>query len=149
VLDYLLKPIRFDRFLKAVNRFLQDQISEPTPIASNPSPTTLTKSNQESFIFLKVDGVQHKVQVNTIHYIEAFGNFVKINFPEKQLVTASTMNNMLQKLSDFPFVRIHKSYITNIDVIEKVEGNSIIIAGKRLPISATYKQGVLAKIGLM
>ena len=119
VLDYLLKPIRFDRFLKAVNRFLQAQVSEPTLIPNNPSTSTLAKSNQESFIFLKVDGVQHKVQVDTIQYIEAFGNFVKINLPDKQLVTSSTMNNMLQRLSKFNFTRIHKSFIVNIDVIEK------------------------------
>lgn len=148
VLDYLLKPIRFDRFLKAVNRFLQTQVTETTPIQNNTSSTSITKPAKELFIFLKVDGVQHKVQVDTIQYIEAFGNFVKINLPDKQLVTASTMNNMLQRLVSFPFVRTHKSFIVNIDVIEKVEGNSIIIAGKRLPISTTYKQDVLSKIGL-
>jgi len=148
VLDYLLKPIRFDRFLKAVNRFLQTQVMETTPIQNTTSSTSITKPAKELFIFLKVDGVQHKVQVDTIQYIEAFGNFVKINLPDKQLVTASTMNNMLQRLISFPFVRTHKSFIVNIDVIEKVEGNSIIIAGKRLPISTTYKQDVLSKIGL-
>lgn len=146
VLDYLLKPIRFDRFLKAINRFLSTHDSDNTStIAAKEIPNT---TNETPF-FIKVDGVQHKVQIDTIQYVEALGNFVKIHLPDKHLVTASTMTNMMQRLSDYPFVRIHKSFIAHTPSIDKVEGNSVIIAGKRLPISATYKQKALEKIGLI
>lgn len=148
VLDYLLKPIRFDRFLKAVNRFFAQQTTvtkSRTPIAEKKQSNT--KEASTSF-FIKADGVQHKIEPTEIKYIEAYGNFVKIQLTNQQLLTASTMTKMLQKLDSQHFVRIHKSFIVNLKKIEKLEGNRLIIANKKLPIGTSYKQVVLQKIGL-
>lgn len=148
VLDYLLKPIRFGRFLKAVNRFFALQTTSNTDQTASIEPAKIVKKEPPTSFFIKVDGVQHKIQPTQIQYIEAYGNFVKIQLLNQQLLTASTMTNMMQKLDNDNFVRIHKSFIVNLKKIEKLEGNRLIIADKKLPIGTSYKQVVLQKIGL-
>lgn len=146
VIDYLLKPIRFNRFLKAVNRFFANQPSSSS--TEKPASSLAIAATLPTSFFVKVDGVQHKVAVAAIQYVEAYGNFVKIHLPTKQLLTAATMTSMLEKLHPHGFLRIHKSFIASSQKIEKVEGNRVLIAGQKIPIGAAYKQMVLAKIGL-
>jgi len=148
VLDYLLKPIRFDRFLKAINRFFALESTVKTKIPPIPQQPKIIKKEPTASFFVKADGVQHKIEAAQINYIEAYGNFVKIQLGNQQLLTASTMTKMMQKLDSNNFVRIHKSFIVNLEKIEKLEGNRLIIAAKKLPIGTSYKQVVLQKIGL-
>jgi len=148
VLDYLLKPIRFDRFLKAINRFFALESTTDTKATPTPQQAKINKNEASTSFFVKADGVQHKIEPAHINYIEAYGNFVKIQLGSQQLLTASTMTKMMQKLDSDNFVRIHKSFIVNLEKIEKLEGNRLIIDAKKLPIGTSYKQIVLQKIGL-
>ncbi|MDY8137051.1 response regulator transcription factor [Aquimarina sp. 2201CG5-10] len=138
VQDYLLKPIRFERFAKAVNRIIENKKTD--------SPSQKTSNNiqtKELFFFIKANGIKHKVNFSEILYAEAYGNFVKIHLPESTLTTASTLTNMEEKLKTNGFLRIHKSFIINIENINSIQGNQVIIGNMKIPIGQSYRQIVL------
>ncbi len=128
VVDYLLKPFSFERFLKAVNK------------VSHSPPTTISKiSNSEpEYIFIKADKKQYRVVLDTILFIEASGNYCKVYLEDKKLIT-------LKKISDFEgmlpdrFIRVHNSFLIAKDKIEVIEGNSIHMRSHKIPIGHTYK----------
>jgi DNA-binding LytR/AlgR family response regulator len=133
VIDYLLKPIRFDRFLKAVQR-----VSIPKKMIT-----------ENDYFFVKVNGVQHRINVADICFVEACGNFVKIHFTDKFLLTAETMIEMENKLNVFNFMRVHKSFIINIDKIDRLDGNVIYTDKSTIPIGASYKNFILKKLSII
>lgn len=139
VTDYLMKPIRFDRFLKAINRVLTLKNNENT-ITSAPEKTTQPK---ETSFFLKVDGAQRKVRFSDILYIKSKGNFVRLHCENERLMTAETLSNMEKKLSEYGFLRVHKSYVVNLEKVNGLEGNRLILKEEKIPIGNSYKQGVL------
>ncbi len=144
VIDYLLKPIRFDRFLKAVNRILQMQSSQE-------SSGVLEKKEEEpkeTFFFVKADGIQHKVVFSEIQYIESQGNFVQLHLDSKKILTAETLSKMEKKLSEFGFMRVHKSYVVNKKRVEGIRGNQLIFKQAKVPIGNSYKMIVLGELGL-
>ncbi|MEM1122246.1 MAG: DNA-binding response regulator [Bacteroidota bacterium] len=142
VLDYLMKPIRFDRFLKAINRILQLKSMPATPNVISEK----IESKPEVSFFVKVDGVQKKVRFSDLLYIEAKGNFVRLHLKNERLLTADTLTNMEKKLRDYGFLRIHKSFVVNLEKVTGLEGNRIILEDLKLPIGNSYKQGVLNMI---
>ena len=132
VVDYLLKPIRFDRFLKAIQR------------------VSMPKKNvvENDYFFVKTNGAQHRINFADIYYVEAFGNFVKIHFINKFVLTAETMLEMEKKLNTANFIRVHKSFIINIDKIDSIDGNDISINKQNIPSGASYKANFLKNIGI-
>ncbi|MGK0364371.1 MAG: DNA-binding LytR/AlgR family response regulator, partial [Saprospiraceae bacterium] len=98
VTDYLMKPIRFDRFLKSINRVLELKADTSTVTIPSPKKTIVT---QETSFFIKVDGVQRKVRFENILYIESKGNFVRLHLEDTRLMTADTLSNMEKKLSPY------------------------------------------------
>jgi len=129
VIDYLVKPISYERFLKAVSKvpFKNEEniISEKEP--------------GEDFIFIKESGVIHKILFSDIRYIEGCGNFIKLVAGDKELVYLETMKNLEKKLPENQFIRVHKSYIVSIWKIELIEGNRITIDKKIIPVSKHYR----------
>jgi len=142
VTDYLMKPIRFDRFLKAINRVLELKAETPS-VATSPEKTTVPK---ETSFFIKVDGVQRKVRFEDILYIESKGNFVRLHLSDMRLMTADTLSNMDKKLSPHGFLRVHKSFIVNLEKLTGLEGNRLLINDLKIPVGNSYKQGVLKMI---
>jgi two-component system, LytTR family, response regulator len=132
VTDYLLKPIRFERFAKAVQRIAQ-------------MAATLPQTGYSDF-FVKIDGAQHRIAVDKLLYVEACGNFVKLHFADRQLLTAETMAGMETRLTGGQFVRVHRSFMVNVTKVTKVDGNIIYIEKQEIPIGASYKAGFLAII---
>lgn len=129
VVDYLLKPFSIERFIKAVNKIK----------FSNFNSTNTQKTNfQQQQLFIKSDKRLHQIYVNDILYIEAYGNYCKVHLEDELIVT-------LQKISDFEtqlssnFIRVHKSFIVSKQKIKSVEGNSIHLKDKQIPIGQTYK----------
>jgi DNA-binding LytR/AlgR family response regulator len=133
--DYLLKPIAFERFLKAVNKILIRKNEELS------TERIENKAEMEStFIFFKADKKIHKYYFADILFIEGSGNYVKINTQnEKPLMVLDKLTELQEKLPTKQFIRIHKSFIVNISHIQKIEGNMINIKDKVIPISATFK----------
>ncbi len=133
VTDYLLKPISFDRFLKAVNRILMPER------ASNLSNIETTQ--QSEFIFFKADKKIHKYYFKDVLFIEGSGNYVKIYSENKKpMKVLDKLGDLIRKLPEKDFCRVHKSYIVNLQKIQQVEGNMIHFTQKSIPVSATYRQ---------
>lgn len=138
VADYLLKPLRFERFVKTVSR-LQLLLAEPPvsePLASAELPVAA--------IFLKTDAGTERVRLADLLLVEGYGNFVKCHLATgRVLLTAETMKHMEAQLPAGQFVRLHKSYLANLTHIERLSGNVLVVGGRELPIGATYRQEVL------
>ena len=132
-IDYLLKPFSFDRFFTAVNKVLDLKTANQTP-------------NAEQFIMVKSNKVLHKVLLNSLEYIEAFGDYVKLHRSDDFILTNSTFSNILGLLPDSHFIRIHKSFAVNLDLINSVAGNRVSINSKIIPIGQTHKQAFLDKL---
>jgi DNA-binding LytR/AlgR family response regulator len=136
VVDYLMKPIPFERFLKAVNKV----IDKRDTIYNRPSLST--SENTKNFVFLKSDKVNHKVFFSEIQYIEGCGNFIKVYTDDKMLIVSERMTNIENILPGKLFLRIHKSYIVSIKKINQVVENKVKTGDKMLPIGNFYKRRV-------
>ncbi len=135
VLDYLLKPIPFDRFMVAVNKAF-DQL-EPAEQQAG------TADESADFIFVKSDKKLVKVRYADILYIEGLKDYVIIRMKDSRVITLQTMKSLESKMPSDKFRRIHRSYIVAIDKIEAVIGNMIEINKKHLPIGKNYREDLL------
>ena len=105
VSDYLLKPISFDRFLKAVNKVYDQLISSQTPVV-------------QDYLFVKTSLKLEKIRFNDMRFIEGVENYVAIYTSDGKIITHTTLRTILQKLPPERFVQVHKSYLVNIDKID-------------------------------
>lgn len=134
--DYLLKPFSFERFLKAVNKAIE-KLSQATQVNT---------TGNSSFIFIKSDKKIHKVDLESIQYIEAIGDYMKVVTDSGQLIVNETMKKMKEELPGNLFIRVHKSFIISRRKIRFIEGNYVQVVDKSIPIGATYRSEVLASI---
>jgi len=137
-IDYLLKPISFERFLKAVNKvyeklMVEDMIENKTKEVSN-------NKTEEDYLFLKTEFRLEKVSFSEILYIEGMGDYLKIVTTTRRLLTLQSLKKMEEILPSNRFYRIHKSYIVALEKIENIEKGRIKIGDKHIPISDTYKK---------
>lgn len=138
VIDYLLKPISFERFSKAINKLLGGRLlSQPTPEKENWGDHSFIKSGSKFF----------KVNFSEILYIQGMKDYVRIHTKDYQLISHQTMNDLETMLPSKQFIRIHKSYIAAISHIRIIYGNSVEIDSITLPIGNNYKEDVMAMIG--
>ena len=145
VVDYLLKPIEFDRFFQAVHKavaYLQkSMVSTVSPINM-----ALPDVSKTPYFFVKSDGQLVKINFGDILYIEALQKYIRIHTHKERVVTLLSMSKILEELPKQNFSRIHRSFIVNIDQIERIEGNMVRIEGKTLPISKGQREGFMEKI---
>ena len=136
VADYLMKPISFERFLKAINRCLADG---NTPSVSEQISTS--KLNyEEDFLFFKTDRTFQKVQMQHILFVEAYGNYAKIHLTDKILLVSEKISTIAEQLNISDFMRVHKSFIIAWSKIEKVENHQITIHQTNIAIGETYRK---------
>lgn len=140
VLDYLVKPIQFDRFLKAIGKYYQRQ-SAPLP-ASQPVPDAF----EQAYLFFRVDREQQKVWLRDILYIEGLGDYVKIFTASGPIVTYERLSYLEEKLPEEHFLRVHKSYIICVDKVQSYSGSTVKVSGKQIPVGRMYKDR-LARFG--
>ncbi len=133
VIDYLLKPISFERFYKAIQKAQKI-------IYSNVFYEGDAKLNNKDFLFVKTAYKIQKVNLNEILYIEALQNYVIIHTEKEKVITLQTIKNMEEMLSYPAFVRVHKSYIVAVGKINTIERGRIIIANKEINIGETYRE---------
>ncbi|WP_200974538.1 LytTR family DNA-binding domain-containing protein [Echinicola sp. 20G] len=133
VVDYLLKPFSFLRFIKAVSK-----VQQPVRDSNKENVPALERKED---IFIK-SGYDHiKVNLEEVLFIRADEDYTEICFLEKKLLTSESLKNWIEKLDTNWFVRVHRSYIVNMDKIEKVSGNEIILANKKtVPLGRAYRQ---------
>ena len=138
--DYLLKPISFDRFLQAVNLFFD--ISKPVTEHNEAKPI----SPKNDFIFVRSDRKMVRINFDEILYIESLSDYIKIYTNQQTIVTRETISNIETKLPAAQFIRIHRSYITSIKNISSYTNEFVEVSKKALPISRSYKENVLKKL---
>jgi len=144
VVDYLLKPITFERFLKSVNKFYQVS-QEETQSAATVSDVI---QSDEAFIYVKENKRVIKVNLNEILYIEGLSEYVQIYTDKKKIITKTSMTSLEEKLPTDSFLRIHKSFIVSMSRIEAFTAHTIEVPGKELPIGRSYKNLVLNALQL-
>ncbi len=136
--DYLLKPITFERFFKSIERFLREQ--KQTPEISNSANTI-----SDDFMLIKSGNKHHKVIVNDILFIESLKDYIKIHTVDnKRIVSKYRISEIEQELKAKNFLRVHRSYIINIDKISAFTVNDIEVNSTEIPIGASYKEKVVS-----
>lgn len=136
VVHYLVKPIEYSKFLKAMERIFK-QVEKKA-------------DNTPEYIFIKDNGLLSKVHQNDIHYCEALGDYVKVHLKSKTYVVNSTMKNIEDKLKrNKQFLRVHRSYIINLSFLENIESESAIVGGKIIPIGNKYKSELQSKLNII
>lgn len=145
VLDYLLKPISFERFLVAVNKFLALKQYDPGTIVP---ATVLQPQNNDSFIYLKADKKMIKVYLRDILFIESLKDYVRVKTNKQEIVTYQKISYLEEKLPDDRFLRIHRSYIVAIDKITSFNATTIDIGSETLTIGRLYKDIVMNTLGV-
>jgi DNA-binding LytR/AlgR family response regulator len=132
--DYLLKPIAFNRFLKAVNKSRKSYLKQK-PIKKTPES-----------IFIKVNSVLEKVRFTDILFIKADEDYVNVHLKNDQILVGTTMNKFIDKLPKSEFIRVHRSYIVRLDKIEKIDGQFLLIKDEIIKVSRTYKEAFFTRI---
>lgn len=147
VIDYLLKPVRYARFVAAVEkvrRYMGRTQSGPEAgVAGTPEEAESGASALKpgaAFISIKVDGVIERIEVGRINAFEAWGNYVKIHLTGQTLIERRTLSDLEVSLAEHGFVRIHKAWIVRLRAIEAIDGNRVRLGGQLLPIGSIYKQ---------
>ena len=140
VIDYLLKPIRFDRFLRAVNKAFPQKLQEVEVINS-----IATEDNKPatSFIYLRVDRKMIKVLLDDILYIESDKDYVKVFTEKGFIITRQTIASVEAMLSESQFIRIHRSYIVSLNKLKSFTAESVEVASKELPVGKLYRNNFL------
>ena len=131
VLDYLVKPIPFNRFLNTINKITKKiQVQEGL--------NSKTEETTDSFIFLKVDKKLVKIKFEDIFYIESLKDYIKVFTATENYLVHKSLTSITEEIPEKKFLRIHRSYTVAIDKIKSVEGNSVEISSKRIPIGRKY-----------
>jgi two-component system, LytTR family, response regulator len=134
VIDYLLKPISFERFLKTVNKIADGRLYAGIGREGQPA---------SDHIFIKSGTKFFKVNFSEITYVQGMRDYLKIHTPDFTLITHQTMNEMERILPATQFIRVHKSYIVAVGFIKSVFGNTIELVSTTLPIGINYKEEVM------
>ena len=137
--DYLLKPISFERFLKAVNKVMDTNLHS---IDINNSNGDNKNRPEDTFITLRADRKNLKISLNDILYIESLKDYIKVVTAAKTIVTKQSISSIEETLPKNQFIRIHRSFIVSINKIETFTNEIIEIGKKELPISRMYKMEV-------
>jgi DNA-binding LytR/AlgR family response regulator len=137
VFDYLVKPISFDRFLKSINKIIDGR-------------AVLTPQDKETtipIVQIKADRKIFPVPTSEIIYIESLDNYVKVYLDGRTLITHETITSLEEKLGAGSFVRIHRSFIININHVQSIGAEFIQISNKELPFGRVYKQSAQSRLG--
>ncbi|MEI7486251.1 MAG: LytTR family DNA-binding domain-containing protein [Chryseobacterium sp.] len=133
IVDYLLKPVSFERFYKSALK-AQERFS-------------FSEDKAESYFFVKSSGQQHRINFEDILYIESIKDYVNIKTANQEYIVLDTLKSLEQQLSEFSFARIHKSFIINLDQIKSIAAKKIILSSEHeIPIGDSYRTNFLSKL---
>ncbi|WP_257669497.1 LytR/AlgR family response regulator transcription factor [Parapedobacter tibetensis] len=143
VVDYLLKPIAFDRFYKSVQKVLNNSVLK----TQQPVLSTVQQNDMVDFIFVKTEHKIQRVDLDDILYIEGLKDYISIFTTTERIVTLQNMKKMEDILPANRFVRVHRSYIVALDKIASIERGRIFIQDKVIPVGDTYRDAFYKYIG--
>ncbi len=130
VLDYLVKPIPFTRFLKSINKLSQKFITDKSE--------DVQQTVEKSFIFLKVDKKLIKIKFEDIFFIESLKDYIKVFTKSGEYLAHKSLSGITEELPKTQFLRLHRSFTVALDKIQALEGNSVLVTNKRIPIGRKY-----------
>ncbi|GEO05653.1 DNA-binding response regulator [Adhaeribacter aerolatus] len=136
--DYLLKPISLERFMRAVQKVCRPEV----PLINSLPPVPSNQTVSDRFLYFRVDRKMVKVMVDDIHYIESLKDYVRIVTASKQIISKQTITSLEEMLPEDGFLRIHRSFIVALDKIDSFSPTHVDVAGKELPIGRHFKQDV-------
>jgi DNA-binding LytR/AlgR family response regulator len=139
VSDYLLKPISFQRFLKAVER-VHNQLQDRQKAAAISDQKAAPPSESRPYILVRSEYRLQKIWLDEILYIEGMKDYSRIFTPSLRIMTLQNLKKIEEALETPPFLRVHKSYIISLDKIESIGKNDLVIAGTTIPVGGLYKQ---------
>jgi DNA-binding LytR/AlgR family response regulator len=135
VIDYLIKPVSFERFKKAAQKaFDYHRLRQAT------------QSDPVDFFFIKSNHKFERVNYSELLYVEAMQNYCIVHTPVRKLITYITLTGLIEKLPANQFIKVHKSFVVSIDKVNAVDGNEIIVGSSRIPVSRAMKDEVIARI---
>jgi len=147
VVDYLLKPIDFNRFVKSVNKALK-QYNVQNQGKNENIPAQKESKESDPFILVKSGTKIHKFLKEDILYIQSDSNYVYFFTLTERVISVFTMKEVLDLLSDECFIRVHKSYIINLNQIDLIEKHQLTIGQNKIPIGYSYREHFFSKINL-
>jgi DNA-binding LytR/AlgR family response regulator len=137
VIDYLLKPIPFERFLKAVAKVMHQQSAPPG------QPAKKVEASADDYVYFKVDKKMIKTKMAAVLFIESVKDYVKVRTDEKEIITQQKISYLEESLPHQQFLRIHRSFIVNIDKIDAYSATDVEIGKHSIPIGRNYKNDVM------
>ena len=145
--DYLKKPFTYKRFLEAVQKVQAE--TTPPPASPAPSPQAPATGADTDFLFIKADDKLVKLKKDDILYIESMRDYVKFVTPGKSYITYSTLKNMEEKLAGQVFIKVHRSYIININKIDDIRGNTIYVQGNTIPVGKGHREELASRLNIL
>ena len=139
VVDYLMKPIRFDRFLKAVNK----AYPLTGPATKQVAPTVMEEKKNESFVYFRADRKMVKVMLDDILYIESMKDYIKVNTVHGVIITKQSISSVEAMLPEKLFVRTHRSFIVSINKIKSFTNELVEVDKTDIPIGKLFRNGVM------
>jgi DNA-binding LytR/AlgR family response regulator len=137
-LDYLLKPVTFERFLMAVNR--------AAAALSSKSPSG---PDEDAAVFIKSGPQTHRVKVSEIRYLEKNGNYITVHLKDGHILIRENMGDIFDLVPATDFVRVHKSYVVSIRHISMIEVHQLMVNGEKIPIGSTYRDSLRERLGIV
>lgn len=137
VVDYLLKPIPFDRFLKAVAKVMHQPLPAPHAVLQK------SENAGDDYVYFKVDKKMVKTKMTDVLYIESIKDYVRVRTEEKEIITQQKISYLEESLPQQQFLRIHRSFIVNVDKIDAYSATDVEIGKHSIPIGRNYKNDVM------
>lgn len=136
-IDYLLKPITFERFLAALNK-----------VAATLPAKTSAITDDETTVFIKSGPQTYQVKVADILYLEKDGNYITVHLKDRNILIRENMGDIFDLVPAAEFVRVHKSYVVAIKHISMIEVHQLVIKGEKIPVGSTYREALRGRLGL-
>lgn len=141
VVDYLLKPISFERLLKSVNKFFDMDTGNVHSVRS-------VSHEEQRCVYIKADRKIHKIIESEIVYIESLDEYVKIHLKDRMLITRENISTLEEKLPNPPFVRIHRSFIINSKWVKTISNDGVEVSGKEPPFGRAFKKSAMNQLSV-
>ena len=143
--DYLMKPISFERFVKAVDRVFQKR-QQAGIMTEQSNPSAQSPASAETYFFVKTENRLQKILYDEVLFIEGQGDYLRIVTPRKRIMTLTNFSKLEQILPADRFMRVHKSFMVAIDKIETIERNRIRIGDMLIPVSDSYRKEFFRRV---